>query len=235
MTQERIYRIAKIESVKVRTAADCGGFRPPKGHLDTQMFPECAGTPADRDIVKKTRENRKRHKKRASVVVTKQAWEEAGRKAGWMNHPITKTAVHADQITKLIQTDGSIISDYYRSLKDAQSSAVFGRIPDAERKKVSAAKDAAANAAHHLMRGLVAAKSSGYFGVDARVAYDIDQSVLQYSKNPPASSEAAIDLAREALLMLRQGEVGGKTPVSDIQKLPPKERAEITYSPWPKD
>jgi len=43
---------------------DCGGFRPPKGHLDTQMYPECAGTETDRDIVKKTREERQKKKKK---------------------------------------------------------------------------------------------------------------------------------------------------------------------------
>jgi len=43
---------------------DCGGFQPPKGHLDTQMFPECAGTECDRDIVKKTEEKRKNDKKK---------------------------------------------------------------------------------------------------------------------------------------------------------------------------
>jgi hypothetical protein len=43
---------------------DCGGFKKPKGHLDTQMFPECEGTSCDRNIVKKTVERRKRdHKK----------------------------------------------------------------------------------------------------------------------------------------------------------------------------
>jgi len=41
----------------------CGGFRPPKGHLDTQMFPECSGTETDRDIVKKTVDKRKKKKK----------------------------------------------------------------------------------------------------------------------------------------------------------------------------
>ena len=46
---------------------ECGGFRPPKSHLDTQMYPECEGTPCDRDIVKKTVEKRKNKKKKASV------------------------------------------------------------------------------------------------------------------------------------------------------------------------
>jgi len=45
-----------------KLSGDCGGFRPPKGHMDTQMFPECEGTQADRDIVKKTRNKRKKNK-----------------------------------------------------------------------------------------------------------------------------------------------------------------------------
>ena len=44
------------------TGNDCGGFRPPKGHLDTQMYPECDGTETDRNIVKKTVEKRKKKK-----------------------------------------------------------------------------------------------------------------------------------------------------------------------------
>lgn len=51
----KIYRIQSNE---------CGGFRPPKGHLDTQMYPECKGTPCDRDIVKKTREKRKKKERK---------------------------------------------------------------------------------------------------------------------------------------------------------------------------
>ena len=31
----------------------------PKGHLDTQLFPECEGSQFDRNIVKKTEERRK--------------------------------------------------------------------------------------------------------------------------------------------------------------------------------
>lgn len=38
---------------------DCGGFRPPKGHLDTQMYPECEGTETDRNIVKKHKKKKK--------------------------------------------------------------------------------------------------------------------------------------------------------------------------------
>jgi len=41
---------------------ECGGYQKPKGHLDTQLFPECKGTPCDRDIVKKTVEKRKKSK-----------------------------------------------------------------------------------------------------------------------------------------------------------------------------
>lgn len=51
---------------------DCGGFRPPKGHLDTQMFPECAGTETDRDIVKKTRKRRnKNHRNVHAAIIPK--------------------------------------------------------------------------------------------------------------------------------------------------------------------
>ncbi|HUX61111.1 MAG TPA: hypothetical protein VMV32_07355, partial [Ignavibacteriaceae bacterium] len=42
----------------------CGGFKPPKGHLDTQMFPECEGYETDRNIVKKTVEKRKKGNKK---------------------------------------------------------------------------------------------------------------------------------------------------------------------------
>ena len=48
----------------------CGGFKPPKGHLDTQMYPECENFETNRNIVRKTVERRnKRKKKRASIVV----------------------------------------------------------------------------------------------------------------------------------------------------------------------
>jgi len=50
-------KIYKIQS-------NCGEFQKPKGHLDTQMYPECEGTKADRDIVKKTREKREKDKKK---------------------------------------------------------------------------------------------------------------------------------------------------------------------------
>ena len=38
---------------------DCGGFKAPKGYLDTQMYPECEGFETSRDIVRKTVEKRK--------------------------------------------------------------------------------------------------------------------------------------------------------------------------------
>jgi len=47
-----------------KSSNECGGYRPPKGHMDTQMYPECEGTPTDRNIVKKTREKRKDRKKK---------------------------------------------------------------------------------------------------------------------------------------------------------------------------
>ena len=49
------------------TSNDCGGFRPPKGHLDTQMFPECEGTECDRNIVTKTEKERKKKKKKKAI------------------------------------------------------------------------------------------------------------------------------------------------------------------------
>jgi hypothetical protein len=44
---------------------DCGGFKAPKGHLDTQMFPECEGYETDRNVVKKTVERREKKKKKS--------------------------------------------------------------------------------------------------------------------------------------------------------------------------
>jgi len=61
------------------TSNECGGFKPPKGHLDTQMFPECEGTPTDRNIVKKTVERRKkeqRKRKRASIEIEENIGED---------------------------------------------------------------------------------------------------------------------------------------------------------------
>lgn len=49
--------------IPVEAGNDCGGFQKPKGHLDTQMFPECEGTETDRNIVKKTVERRKKKEK----------------------------------------------------------------------------------------------------------------------------------------------------------------------------
>jgi len=64
---------------------DCGGFKPPKGHMDSQMFPECEGKETDRDIVKKTVERRKKHKKTASIIEAKHTYpmvSEKGRPKG---------------------------------------------------------------------------------------------------------------------------------------------------------
>ena len=53
----RIFRLAGC--------ADCGGYGKPKGHLDTQMFPECENKRGDRDVVKK--ERKKKNLKRKPV------------------------------------------------------------------------------------------------------------------------------------------------------------------------
>jgi len=53
-----------MKIIKIEASNDCGGFKSPKGHLDTQMFPECEGYETDRDIVKKTVEKRKKKKKK---------------------------------------------------------------------------------------------------------------------------------------------------------------------------
>ncbi len=54
-------KITKINS------NECGGFKKPKGHLDTQMFPECENWPTDRNIVKKTVEKRKKKKSKEEI------------------------------------------------------------------------------------------------------------------------------------------------------------------------
>lgn len=53
-----------MKITKIEASNDCGGFQPPKGHLDTQLFPECKGCETDRDVVKKTVERRKKNKKK---------------------------------------------------------------------------------------------------------------------------------------------------------------------------
>jgi hypothetical protein len=59
-----------FKTISKMSSCDCGGYTgPEKGKkLDTQLFPECEGTPCDRDIVKK---NRKRKKKKASFNLSK--------------------------------------------------------------------------------------------------------------------------------------------------------------------
>ncbi len=50
----------KCKKSVIQEPKSCGGYGPQKGHLDTQLFPECKDTIFDRDIVKK---NTKRKKK----------------------------------------------------------------------------------------------------------------------------------------------------------------------------
>jgi len=47
---------------KTSACKKCKKYSKPKGHLDTQLFPECEGTKYDRNIVKKTVERRKKEK-----------------------------------------------------------------------------------------------------------------------------------------------------------------------------
>ena len=79
-------RIVKLD------ANECGGFRPPKGHLDTQMYPECKGWPTDRDIVKKTVEKRKKKKKKSSISDQSKEIKEA--KHSW---PIMREKEHNNE------------------------------------------------------------------------------------------------------------------------------------------
>ena len=51
---------------------DCGGFQKPKGHLDTQMYPECENTPCDRDIVKKEEKRRKKNQRKKNAFNLKE-------------------------------------------------------------------------------------------------------------------------------------------------------------------
>lgn len=45
-------------NLRKQASGECGGFQKPKGHLDTQMYPECEGKPGDRDIQKKHRKKK---------------------------------------------------------------------------------------------------------------------------------------------------------------------------------
>lgn len=116
---------------------DCGGFQEPKGHLDTQMFPECKGTETDRNIVQKTLKRRK-HKKNAS----KMSWPIVSHDAKgiwqkWMNKQLSdKDFVDKmDKLSKITDFPGvpdfpivkdAIISalNQYRNDRDAHSAAV---------------------------------------------------------------------------------------------------------------
>jgi len=80
-------RIVKLDS------NECGGFRPPKGHMDTQMYPECKGWPTDRDIVKKTEEKIKKKKKKKSST-NEQSKETKEAKHSW---PIMRGKEHENE------------------------------------------------------------------------------------------------------------------------------------------
>ena len=53
---------------RLTSSGNCGGYGKPKGHLDTQMFPECEGKHGDRDVVKKTRKRKEKNQKKANCV-----------------------------------------------------------------------------------------------------------------------------------------------------------------------
>ena len=81
---------------------DCGGFKSPKGHLDTQMFPECKGYETDRDIVKKTVEKRKKNKsknKSKKKACSCEIVEAKGKKKDWDPNPwaVCNTTVEKDK------------------------------------------------------------------------------------------------------------------------------------------
>lgn len=92
---------------------DCGGFQPPKGKIDTQMYPECKGTETDRDVVKK---NRKKKKEKKAMKVEakfggcfdegtpgKQRWQ-AWKSQGFFSGGKIPTEEQAVEFVKLVQT-----------------------------------------------------------------------------------------------------------------------------------
>jgi hypothetical protein len=80
---------------------NCGGFRPPKGHLDTQMYPECEGTETDRNIVKKTVEKRKKKKKKKKSK-RKSCFEPYLRKIALKKEALRKEAKHGSQTMRVL-------------------------------------------------------------------------------------------------------------------------------------
>ena len=52
----------------IRIQSNCGKYQKPKGHLDTQLYPECKDTPADRDVVKKNRKRKKDCTKKSCTI-----------------------------------------------------------------------------------------------------------------------------------------------------------------------
>lgn len=124
-TQERKVPILPPRSTLATTACkscgcqiknvsnDCGGFQKPKGHLDTQMFPECEGTPCDRNIVKKTVEKRNKKSKKGikKAFNLKQLWLEKKAELSENIVPVeqilgTHPEGNADQIDKEMHSKG---------------------------------------------------------------------------------------------------------------------------------
>jgi len=85
----KITKISKENKENKKDKKDCGGFQRPKGHLDTQMFPECEGSKFDRDIVKKTEE--RKSNSNMKIKLSKNQWQFIGKKTGWIKEADKKS------------------------------------------------------------------------------------------------------------------------------------------------
>jgi hypothetical protein len=100
-----------MKIIKINASNDCGGFKPPKGHLDTQMYPECEGYETDRDIVKKTEEKRKKNKKKKKASFNLREYKVA-QKANWQQKLIdSPEAGMGCQVADVTLLDGTVYKD----------------------------------------------------------------------------------------------------------------------------
>jgi hypothetical protein len=107
----------------------CPSFGKPKGKLDTQLYPECAGTKYDRDIVKKTREERK--KKSSSDNLHKKAGSDMG--AALIKYELNgKTDVHMMSCS-LTRDDKSSILEHFKSFFPEANVLDVKIVPDDQR------------------------------------------------------------------------------------------------------
>lgn len=126
-----------MKMVKINSN-DCGGFRPPKGHLDTQMFPECEPYETNRNVVKKTveRRHKKKNKHAAQISWPLVTHDAKGLLERWKNRSLNDKDF-VDKMDKLSKIPGfpgvpafplirSIINtslENYRRDGDAESAA----------------------------------------------------------------------------------------------------------------